>query len=197
MQQFYDARHISIFSNRDGWTDDDLKTLKKIIEEEFEVERADNSLILKADYIIPTLMFILGVSLYPFFRAFFSELGKDAYHKLKDFIVKKSKEFQENFDVNSFHKIEFVGKYEGIAIHVAINARDQSVVNEAIEKMKEVFSLIKSLINDFCQRGKKVERIDVIYSPKRRKWELNFAKFADGSHEFGELYRNKDSLKYF
>ena len=50
MHQFYNARQISILSNKDGWTDDDLKTLKEIIEEKFEVKKAERNLLLKTDY---------------------------------------------------------------------------------------------------------------------------------------------------
>ena len=140
-------------------------------------------------------MFILGWWFHPFFQAFFSELGRDIYHKLKDFIVKKSKDFQNNFDSSSL-KIEFVGKYEEIDVHVSIDARDEGVVNEAFEKINEVLPFITKLIDDFIKEGKKVERIWVIYSARRKKWELNFANFADGSQEFGELYYHKDSLEY-
>lgn len=197
MQQFYNAEHISILSNDHGWTDEDLKTLKEIIEEEFEVERAESSISLRAEYLIPCLMFVLGAWLYPFFQAFFSELGRDTYLKLKDFIVERSKEFQESFGADSFHKIEFVGKYEGIDIHVSIDAKDQHVVEDAIEKAKGVFPLIEDLINNFRQREKEVIRIWMVYSARRRRWELNFANFADGSEEFGKLYHDKGSLEYF
>lgn len=198
MQQYYNAERVSILSNRDGWTVEDLENLKElVVKKKFEVTRIDTSLILKADYMIPTLMIVLGALFYPFFQSFFSELGKDAYHGLKNYIARRSKEFQENFDDVSFHKIEFLGKYEGVDIHTSLDVKDQSRVNDAFERMNEVIPLIKNLIKDFQQREKEIERIWIRYSPKRRKWELNFTNFADGSEEFGEVYHDKDGLDDF
>lgn len=177
----YVRKHgVGINANDDGWKQEDVDRLASLLPPELKASEADTRLRQKSIDVIPWLQFGVGAA----FGAFCTFMGTGAAQALKDYIVRRSRDF-ETLEGFRFHKGNFNGSIRGVNVEVAINCKDHHTYAAALDKWHDVAPLVEDLIETHGAQNIRVLRI--IYGAKSGRWILNMVDLNGGRHEFGPL----------